>query len=107
MVFKAPSCHTNRNGRRSSSMPTRSPSRDLNKLFTTRATTPIQSKEENTPKMKSFTSLFLLLLFATSAFAKDVKTDIKVTGMTCGACAVGVQRALSTLKDVMSDALVH
>jgi len=28
--------------------------------------------------MKSFTTLFLLLLFAGSAFAKDVKTEIKV-----------------------------
>ncbi len=52
--------------------------------------------------MKSFTSLFLLLLFAGSAFAKDVKTEIKVSGMTCGACAVSVKSALTNVKGVKS-----
>lgn len=52
--------------------------------------------------MKLFTSLFLLLLFTASAFAKDVKTDIKVSGMTCGACAVSVQSALTKVKGVKS-----
>jgi periplasmic mercuric ion binding protein len=55
--------------------------------------------------MKSFTRLFLLLLFAISAFAKDVKTEIRVTGMTCGACAVSVKSALTKVKsaDVTND----
>jgi len=57
--------------------------------------------------MKSFTSLFLLLLFAASAFAKDVKTDIKVTGMTCGACAVSVQSALTRVKGVKRADVSH
>src|SRR5712691_7697556 len=47
MVFGAPSSHTNRNERRSNSMPASSPSRSLNKPFRTRATAPIRSKEEN------------------------------------------------------------
>ncbi len=52
--------------------------------------------------MKAFTSLFLLLLFAGSAFAKDVKKEIKVSGMTCGACAVSVKSALTKVKGVKS-----
>ncbi len=50
--------------------------------------------------MKSFTLRFLLLLLAASAFAKDVKTEIKVSGMTCGACAVSVQSTLTKVKGV-------
>jgi mercuric ion binding protein len=50
--------------------------------------------------MKSLIALFLLLLLAGSAFAKDVKTEIKVSGMTCGACAVSVQSALTKVKGV-------
>lgn len=52
--------------------------------------------------MKSFTTLLLLLLFAGSVFAKDVKTEIKVSGMTCGACAVSVKSALARVKGVKS-----
>jgi mercuric transport protein len=52
--------------------------------------------------MKSFTTLFLLLLFTGSAFAKDIKTEIKVSGMTCGACAVSVKSALTKVKGVKS-----
>ncbi len=52
--------------------------------------------------MKSFTTLFLLLVFAGPAFAKDVKTEIKVSGMTCGACAVSVKSALTKVKGVKS-----
>ncbi len=52
--------------------------------------------------MKSLTRLFLLLLFAGSVFAKDVKTEIKVSGMTCGACAVSVKSALTKVKGVKS-----
>ena len=57
--------------------------------------------------MKSFTTLFLLLLFAGSAFAKDVKTEIKVSGMTCGACSVSVQSALTRVKGVKSADVSH
>jgi mercuric transport protein len=57
--------------------------------------------------MKSFASLFLLLLVAASAFAKDVKTEIKVSGMTCGACAVSVQSALAKVKGVKSAEVSH
>jgi periplasmic mercuric ion binding protein len=47
-----------------------------------------------------FTTLFVLLLFAGSAVAKEVKTEIKVSGMTCGACAVSVKSALTRVKGV-------
>ena len=52
--------------------------------------------------MKSFISLFLLLLLATAAFAKDTKAEIKVSGMTCGACSVSVKSALAKVKGVKS-----
>lgn len=52
--------------------------------------------------MKSFITLFLLVLFAASAFAKDVKAEIKVSGMTCGACAVSVKSALTRVNGVKS-----
>lgn len=45
--------------------------------------------------MKSFATLFLLLCFGASALAKDVKAEIRVKGMTCGACAVSVKSALT------------
>ncbi|MDT8068971.1 MAG: heavy-metal-associated domain-containing protein [Terriglobia bacterium] len=57
--------------------------------------------------MKSLTTLFLLLLFAGSAFAKDVKTEIKVSGMTCGACAVSVKSALTKVKGVKRADVSH
>lgn len=48
------------------------------------------------------TSLISLLLLATAAFAKDVRTEIKVSGMTCGSCAVAVKSALTKVKGVKS-----
>ena len=57
--------------------------------------------------MKSFIKLFVLLLFAGSVFAKDVKTEIKVSGMTCGACAVSVKSALTKFKGVKSADVSH
>ena len=57
--------------------------------------------------MKPFSTLLLLLLFAGSVFAKDVKTDIKVSGMTCGACAVSVKSALTRVKGVKSADVSH
>ena len=57
--------------------------------------------------MKPFSTLLLLLLFAGSVLAKDVKTDIKVRGMTCGACAVSVRSALTRVKGVKSADVSH
>jgi len=52
--------------------------------------------------MRSLATLFVLFLFAGSVFAKDVKTEIKVSGMTCGACAVSVKSSLTKVKGVKS-----
>ena len=37
----------------------------------------------------------MLLLFTGMATAKDATAQIKVTGMTCGACAISVKKALT------------
>ena len=50
--------------------------------------------------MKSLALLFSTLLLAGAAFAKDATTQIKVTGMTCEACAVSVQKSLERTKGV-------
>jgi periplasmic mercuric ion binding protein len=47
-------------------------------------------------------TLATLMFLSISAFAKDVKTEIKVSGMTCGACAVSVKSALTKVKGVKS-----
>jgi copper chaperone CopZ len=52
--------------------------------------------------MKLTATLLTLLLFASLAFAKEVTTEIKVKGMTCGSCAVTVQKALTGTKGVKS-----
>lgn len=52
--------------------------------------------------MKLFIATFFLALFAASAFAKDAKTEIKISGMTCGACTVSVKSALTKVKGVKS-----
>ena len=52
--------------------------------------------------MKSLKLLAILLLFAASAMAKDSTIQIKVSGMTCGACAVSVKRGLEKTKGVKS-----
>ena len=57
--------------------------------------------------MKSFITVFLLLLISVSAVAKEVTTEIKVSGMTCGACAVSVKSALSKIKGVKSADVSH
>jgi hypothetical protein len=44
--------------------------------------------------------VFLSLLFVAFSFAKDVKTEIKVNAMTCGACSVSVHSALAKVKGV-------
>ena len=51
--------------------------------------------------MKTVT-LAVLIFFSTLAFAKEVTTQIKVSGMTCGSCAVAVKSALSKVKGVKS-----
>lgn len=50
--------------------------------------------------MKSLALLVSTLLLAGAAFAKDVTTQIKVSGMTCEACAVSVQKGLEKTKGV-------
>ena len=50
--------------------------------------------------MKSLTLITTALLLAGTAFAKDVTTQIKVSGMTCPACAVSVQKSLQKTKGV-------
>lgn len=47
-------------------------------------------------------TLATLMFLSISAFAKDVKSEIKVSGMTCGACAVSVKSALTKVKGVKS-----
>lgn len=42
--------------------------------------------------MKPLALFVSALLLAGAAFAKDVTTQIKVSRMTCGACAVSVQK---------------
>ena len=50
--------------------------------------------------MKYFALLASALLLAGTAMAKDVTTQIKVSGMTCRACAVSVQKGLEKTKGV-------
>ncbi len=52
--------------------------------------------------MKLLIASIMTLLLSAAAFAKDVKTDIKVSGMTCGSCAVSVKSALTKVKGVKS-----
>lgn len=57
--------------------------------------------------MKPLATLFMLLLLAGAAMGKDVKTEIKVNGMTCGACAASVKSALTKVKGVKSAEVSH
>lgn len=50
--------------------------------------------------MKGLTLFVSMLLLAGAAFAKDVTTQIKVSGMTCDACAISVQKSLEKTKGV-------
>lgn len=50
--------------------------------------------------MKTLALLVSTLLLAGAAFAKDVTAQIKVSGMTCDACAVSVQKSLEKTKGV-------
>ncbi len=50
--------------------------------------------------MKPLELLAVLLLFAGSAMARDSTVQIKVSGMTCDACAVSVKAALQHTRGV-------
>jgi mercuric transport protein len=50
--------------------------------------------------MKSIGVFLAVLLMAGVAIAKEVTTEIKVSGMTCQACAVSVQKSLEKVKGV-------
>ena len=50
--------------------------------------------------MKSLSILAGIVLLATTVFAKEVTKEIKVSGMTCDACAVSVQKSLEKVKGV-------
>jgi periplasmic mercuric ion binding protein len=50
--------------------------------------------------MKSIAILLRVFLMAGAAMAKEATTEIKVSGMTCQACAVSVQKSLEKVKGV-------
>jgi mercuric ion binding protein len=50
--------------------------------------------------MKSLSIIASTLLLATAVYPKEVSTQIKVSGMTCDACAVSVQKSLEKVKGV-------
>ena len=50
--------------------------------------------------MKLLPLIATALLLAGTALAKDVTAQIKVSGMTCQACAVSVQKGLEKTKGV-------
>lgn len=52
-------------------------------------------------------ALAAVLFISLAAFAKDVTTQIKVSGMTCSACSVSVKSALSKVKGVKSAEVSH
>jgi mercuric ion binding protein len=52
--------------------------------------------------MKLLVLLATLILLAGSALATDKTAQIKVSGMTCGACAVSVKRGLEKTEGVKS-----
>jgi len=52
-------------------------------------------------------ALTALTFLSISAVAKEVTTQIKVSGMTCSACSVSVKSALSKVKGVKSAEVSH
>jgi len=50
--------------------------------------------------MKSIVIFLVVLLMAAVATAKEVTIEIKVSGMTCQACAVSVQKSLEKVDGV-------
>jgi mercuric ion binding protein len=57
--------------------------------------------------MKLLIASIMTLLLSAAAFGKDVKADIKVSGMTCSACEVSVKSALTKVKGVKSTEVSH
>ena len=57
--------------------------------------------------MKLLIASIMTLLLSAAAFAKDVKADIKVSGMTCSACEVSVKSALVKVQGVKSAEVSH
>ncbi|MEW5976390.1 MAG: heavy metal-associated domain-containing protein [Acidobacteriota bacterium] len=51
---------------------------------------------------KTLIVLTNMLLLGGMAMAKEVTTEIKVKGMTCGSCVVSVKKALTQTKGVKS-----
>ncbi len=52
--------------------------------------------------MKTLAFSVVLFLLAGTAVAKEATANIRVTGMTCGACAAGVKWTLQQTKGVKS-----
>ena len=52
--------------------------------------------------MKLLRLFAIVLLLAGSSVAKEATAQIKVSGMTCGACAVSVKRGLEKTRGVKS-----
>ena len=50
--------------------------------------------------MKSLSAIASVLLLGGALYAKEITTQIKVSGMTCEACAVSVQKNLERVKGV-------
>ena len=50
--------------------------------------------------MKSLTLVAAMLILATAVWAGEVSKDIKISGMTCGACGVTVRKSLEKTKGV-------
>jgi mercuric ion binding protein len=50
--------------------------------------------------MKSVSILASVLFLTGAVYAKEVTTQIKVSGMTCDACAISVQKSLEKVKGV-------
>ena len=57
--------------------------------------------------MKLLIASIMTLLLSAVAFAKDVKADINVSGMTCSACEVRVKTALTKVEGVKSAEASH
>ena len=50
--------------------------------------------------MKSLSAIASIWLLGGALYAKEITTQIKVSGMTCEACAVSVQKNLERVKGV-------
>lgn len=50
--------------------------------------------------MKFLASVTAILMLATASWATEVSKDIRISGMTCGACGVAVKKSLEKTKGV-------